>query len=447
MLHRRTIMRALVGMLLALIGLPTASAHPQDGPHIDYRITITDRGVGYSVGINLAFIDFIAPTSRESPEAVSGAEGDAVIAALLNHLRTNCPVSINGQIIEPVVESTILNANPDPGMVAIFPKTGMRGLIRANVVLHYPSPEPPRAVELTWDGYPDDLVSGELGPDGTPPPMTIEAQLQSNDKVRLVRFGATAPTVSWTAPDHEEDPFAALPPVPTGLASTPTTLPLITFGAAAVAGLCLVLSMATMSRGKTPVAAGLAAGVMIVAAGLTIDVRLPVPGTGSPSPGLTDDQKREVFEPLHANLYKAFDFVDESDVYDALEKSVDGPLLEGFYRQIFGSLIQAEQGGVLGIVTDVQRGEMVILPQTDGPDDERFGFSVRHVWDVEGTVYHWGHSHSRVNEYEAEFDIAATDAGWRIVGQRVLSQRRIDDPTQVAPSQLAPALPAPGEEI
>lgn len=447
MLDRYAIMRALIGVVLTLFVLPTAWAHPQDGPHIDYRITITERGVGYSIGINLAFIDFLAHTNRESPEAISGAEGDAVIAALLDHLRTNCPVMINGQGVEPIVESTVLNADPDPAMVAIFPRTGMRGLIRANVVLHYPSPEPPRTVDMTWDGYPQDLVSGELGPDGMPPQMAIEAQLRSDGKLRLVRFGTTTPTLTWTAPDHEEDPFAALPPVPTGEGSLAMTLPLITFGAAAIAGLCLVLSAATMSRGKTPVATGLVAGVMIVAAGLTIDVRLPVPGTSSPTPELTDEQKRSIFEPLHANLYLAFDYADESDVYDALERSVDGPLLEEFYRQIFASLIQAEQGGVLGIVTDVQRSGLDILPAGGATETSTPAFTVRHVWDVEGTVYHWGHSHSRVNEYEAEFDIAATQAGWRIVGQRVLSQRRIDDPTLEDPAQTAPALPALGEEI
>ena len=47
-------------------------------------------------------------------------------------------------------------------------------------------------------------------------------------------------------------------------------------------------------------------------------------------------------------------------------------------------------------------------------------------WRVEGVVYHWGHSHARLNEYRARYTIAAVDAGWRIVGVEPLEQRRVE---------------------
>jgi hypothetical protein len=53
-------------------------------------------------------------------------------------------------------------------------------------------------------------------------------------------------------------------------------------------------------------------------------------------------------------------------------------------------------------------------------------------WRVRGTVYHWGHSHERTNEYLAKYTIAVVDERWRIVGAEALEQRRVEltpDPT------------------
>ena len=47
-------------------------------------------------------------------------------------------------------------------------------------------------------------------------------------------------------------------------------------------------------------------------------------------------------------------------------------------------------------------------------------------WQVEGVVYHWGHSHSRLNEYRARYTVASVSQGWRIVGVEPLEQRRVD---------------------
>jgi hypothetical protein len=45
---------------------------------------------------------------------------------------------------------------------------------------------------------------------------------------------------------------------------------------------------------------------------------------------------------------------------------------------------------------------------------------------VTGAVFHWGHSHTRTNEYKARYTVIGTDEGWRISASRVLEQSRID---------------------
>ena len=133
-----------------------------------------------------------------------------------------------------------------------------------------------------------------------------------------------------------------------------------------------------------------------------------------------------IFEPLHGNLYKAFDHGSEQEIYDALERSVSGPLLKDLYTQVYNSLVQAEQGGMLGIITGVEPQDLDV--QAIAVDEDgRARIDVLHRWQVEGTVYHWGHSHTRVHEYEAVYTLAGLAEGWRIVAQKMQQQRRLDD--------------------
>ena len=59
------------------------------------------------------------------------------------------------------------------------------------------------------------------------------------------------------------------------------------------------------------------------------------------------------------------------------------------------------------------------------PDDTP-GFSVVMRWQVAGAVFHWGHSHHRTNEYQARYNVLATDTGWRIADSQILEQLRVD---------------------
>jgi hypothetical protein len=166
--------------------------------------------------------------------------------------------------------------------------------------------------------------------------------------------------------------------------------------------------------------------------------RAPIPGTGGQLQLPSDADVAAIFEPLHANLYKAFDHGSEGEIYDALERSVSGPLLGTLYTQVYNSLVQAEQGGMLGIVTGVKPLSLEV--QSIQVDKQgRAIIDATHRWSVEGTVYHWGHSHTRVHEYEAVYTLAGLEQGWRIVGQQMREQRRVDEDGQMADRQAEPA--------
>jgi hypothetical protein len=420
---------ALLAVLMAtLLARADARAHPQDGPHADLRLAIDGKGVTFQVGLNLAFIDEAIAAPRESLDRVGEVEAQALEDALRAFMASQVVVEIDGQTIDPDILKYDFYDEPEPWMIGVFPRYGARALIRCAITARYPA-EDPQVVKVTWPTYPRDQVAAELegltGPDGLAPFMVIEALLQTSDGgVQIMPFSKAKPTVEWHADESGDSRYAAVPPVP--VPAEPMALSLL--------GLALFLvglNAAIIVWRKRGPLRGLgtlgAAAVAGAAAAIVLPLlRIPILGTGGGLPLPGDEQAAAIFEPLHANLYKAFDYGNEGEIYDALERSVSGPLLKILYTQVYNSLVQAEQGGMLGIVTGVDPMDTTLQSITLG-DDGRARIDVRHHWSVEGTVYHWGHSHTRVHEYEAIYTLAGLEQGWRIVNQQMLEQRRVDE--------------------
>ena len=130
-----------------------------------------------------------------------------------------------------------------------------------------------------------------------------------------------------------------------------------------------------------------------------------------------EKSRTAVAESLLRNVYRAFDYHDESDIYDALARSASGDLLADLYLKIKRGLIMQEQGGAVARVQSVN--VMKTEPLEGGG---KSGFAERVTWQVEGTVEHWGHIHLRVNEYSADLKIEPVDGSWKITGLNVSRQ-------------------------
>ena len=133
---------------------------------------------------------------------------------------------------------------------------------------------------------------------------------------------------------------------------------------------------------------------------------------------LGDDDAGLVFKQLHGNIYSAFDFRDDRAIYNALATCVDGDLLRTLYLQFKRSLLMAEQGGAVSQVKGVKIVAGKMKPK-------KSGFTYDCTWRVTGTVEHWGHLHTRENEYEGTFTIAAKSVGWKITSYELQQQKRI----------------------
>ena len=146
-----------------------------------------------------------------------------------------------------------------------------------------------------------------------------------------------------------------------------------------------------------------------------------------------------VFQPLLMNVYTAFDYSEESDVYDALARSVDGKLLDDLYRRIHRGLVMDDHNRAIARVTAVELLETEVPDPEAAVEAERFEVTAR--WRVDGTVVHWGHAHIRIHEYAARYAIARTTRGWRIVDQVMLEQVRIPNPADPIEQGVDPFMP------
>jgi hypothetical protein len=146
-------------------------------------------------------------------------------------------------------------------------------------------------------------------------------------------------------------------------------------------------------------------------------------------PSISASEAKDVFAKLHGNVYRAFDYHSESDIYDALARSVEGDLLQELYLQIQQGLAMEEQGGAISRISKV---ELVSLdPQVPSELEPREGFTVQCRWIVEGTVEHWGHIHARTNQYDAEFRVAERDDAWKITSAQLLAEERLNFETRL----------------
>jgi hypothetical protein len=129
---------------------------------------------------------------------------------------------------------------------------------------------------------------------------------------------------------------------------------------------------------------------------------------------LSDDKAGEVVEGLLHNIYRAFDFRQEEQIY-----SVTGDLLARIYLETRRGLELANQGGARAKVKSIE------LVETSARAGEDGAFVARTTWNVHGSVGHWGHVHQRSNGYQAELEIAPVDGVWKLTGLEILDEQRL----------------------
>jgi hypothetical protein len=148
--------------------------------------------------------------------------------------------------------------------------------------------------------------------------------------------------------------------------------------------------------------------------------QIPVGGSARASQFSAEDG-RVVLDSLMKNVYRAFDFREEADVYDKLAICVSGELLADLYLQQRQSLVVEQAGGAQAKVKEVAIEDVGVSKsrQQDGALD------LRAQWTALGQVGHWGHIHSRQNRYDAIVTIKPVAGAWRIIDLELIEEKRL----------------------
>ncbi len=151
-----------------------------------------------------------------------------------------------------------------------------------------------------------------------------------------------------------------------------------------------------------------------LAALVALAVAVSLPGR------MTDDRAEALVGALLHNIYRAFDFRQEETIYDVLDRSVSGDLLSQIYLETRRGLELASQGGARAKVKEIELLEVEPRRRRGEP-----GFVARCLWNVAGSVGHWGHVHTRTNQYQAELTIQPVDGAWKVTKLEILQEERI----------------------
>ncbi len=266
--------------------------------------------------------------------------------------------------------------------------------------------------------------------DGIPQKVTMEWDL-FNERIQRVAASAVdplGPLPSYLEPDYnilEWENFIKINVMPTMATILPPPsafeLALRWLRWVLLAGALFAIWRAVSTRKQAGVA--LAALSIVVAAGSFWLAR---------GAGLNDEKAHDVVGGLLHNIYRAFDFRDEEQIYDVLDRSVTGDLLTDIYLETRRGLELVSQGGARVKVKDIELLELTAEPADDG------GFDATATWNVAGSVGHWGHIHQRINQYQAKLNILPIDGEWKLTGLDILLEERL--PTgPLAPGQTPTA--------
>lgn len=366
---------------------------------------ITRREVRQEVLIPIASLSTFIDIESKDKRFLEIDEQDALKSKIEALFSQANPVTIGDQTVDPKFERIDFYGLDlrDFAMQSARRKVSMANG-RVGVIMSYHSDGAPQDVSVTWDMFNSVVRSVD----------TIVFEL---DKVKRTQFSKFLPdnTYTWSNVEPEYlDPIETVPahfdlPV---FRSVPWLSLLLLVGAV-YAFLTGLLKHSREQRYM--IAGGLTAAALMLLPVVSMDIYAP----GARKAKIESEKANDVFAVLHNNLFRAFEFSDEGQIYDGLAQSVDGKLLRDLYLQLNDSLRIKEQGGAVANITAVN------LLNGDLKNNEKYfstvepGFVYRCQWDLVGTIEHWGHIHERTNHYDATFDVQSIENEWKITSMKL----------------------------
>lgn len=340
------------------------------------------------------------------------------------------PVKVDGKAVKPILDRTnFVKVGLTGIQIQEVPERLDIGAAIVGVILSYITDGMPQQVTVDWELFTDQIQ--QVPATATDPAGPLPTFLTPEDNVH-----------TWANYlKHYELPTAHRTEVAGSLGDL--RVPLISL--LCLVGLLPVVSWNLSSRRRAkPRRLPLAVGALCVATGVAtypfaqVTVSRPALMAGE----LDDERTAALLQILLKNVYRAFDFRKEEDVYDKLALSVSGELLTDIYLQNRRSMAIQQAGGAQAKIKEVT----VESTRAERVDGEGLTYALHGTWTALGTVGHWGHVHQRKNRYEAVVTVSAKQGAWKIVGLEMRNEQRVDPspptPTDGAPEEQQGATPA-----
>jgi len=336
----------------------------------------------------------------DGKDVITVEEQEEVKRRAVEFLSARNPVTIDGQSVEGVLDRIhFIYRNLRTSGVIQPPRDLDLVSATLGVIFVYPTTDLPDEVIMTWELFGDRIE--RVPSSATDEAGSLPYFLSPDDRVLRWQNFLTNPTVPGLIAVQE-------PPRRGGM--------LLYF--AVLAALVGTIAAFQISRGKKrgqAVSRRLTIGavVMFIAA-------IGAFALWSRASRVTDQDAAIVVGGVLENIYRSFDYRDESTIYDLLARSTAGDLLTDVYLETRRGLELANQGGARARVKEVE-----VLEATYERLPGEQGFRSRARWNVSGSVGHWGHIHQRVNQYEADLTLEVLDGAWKITGLEVLQEERL----------------------
>jgi len=371
-------------------------------------VYLNDQEVRHEILVPLLTFEKWLSIERSNPEFLEVAEQEAAREKIDEWFRDRNPLQIDGIPVKPMLQRLqFFGLDIKDFAKGAEPRRVSAYQARLGIILSYSAKAPPNRVRMTWETFHDSA------------PFLRSIIYDRDLKPTEEFFVKDKPHFEWT---REGNPPAAhsfeLKQIITPSSSSISRSSLLLFGAAPLLALLLYSPTRTSLKG-----ASLACFCACAIAGVCFW------NPPSERPPLDEKLITAHASALLQNIYRAYDYQNESDVYDALEHSVMGNLLEDLFLKIQSGLRMREQGGAIARVKRVEVDEIVLAGKNENDPDS---IDLDTTWRVTGTVEHWGHIHTRENEFDARMKISTTPKGrGRIVGFEVTDEKRVRFETAV----------------
>ncbi len=327
-------------------------------------------------------------------EAVEIEDQGRVKQRLAESIRDSASIIIDGRSRDAIIDRVDFVTVDRQGVLPrLTPVREIVDTAYIGITFAYPTPRTPRDLRLEWRGFSEAFA-------------TVPVTLVDPEATRQAELTPESPSITWENTLSEE-------PIPTvsGVPVEPTQVPIPLLSLPFIVG---ALWLAFKKRAFALARASLILGVLAGPLGM---VALAVPSSSVPSPG----GARRILASILPNVYRAFEFREESAAYDRLAVSVTGETLTEVYLEHRRALEMEERGGARARVEAVE----VHAVESVEPS-EQGGFGAVASWTVGGTVTHFGHRHFRENRYRALVSVVPVDdLFWKIRSIDMLQEERV----------------------